>query len=219
MISQVPTVRSRSAWQLQPRSQACTWPASKKFEPIATSRGLLNDFTRGLAQQMFFWGRDVVSSGNLLLGYGFERRPSAGLQGTSCYRKSWCDGCIELHGACAGWYPSKDEADGLLFIRTDRRCYAHEQREPVIPGRYEYSCLHTRDVERVLAAARAFASWLVEYESWIFTRDSASHRGACFRMYSRLPTVRPWLPPDAARRWFASFACNDPALRRSRSYR
>ena len=55
----------------------------------ASQRGLLNDFTRALGQQMFYWGRDVLTGRNLLLEAGFEKRVSMGLQGTSCYRLPW----------------------------------------------------------------------------------------------------------------------------------
>lgn len=65
---------------------------------------------------MYFWGRDVLHEGHLLLRYGFEKRPSTGLQGTSCYSKAWQKGMIELHGACAGWYPDSTGQEGFLFI-------------------------------------------------------------------------------------------------------
>lgn len=184
----------------------------------ATPRGLLNDFTRGLGQQMFFWGRDVLEDGNLLLCHGFEKARSRGLQGTSCYRKHWNDGRLELHGACAGWYPLSRSESGFLFIRADRRCYVHGEPEPVIPGRYDYSRLDSQDLDRVMPAARTFAAWLLEYESWIATRGRPAHRTDCFRLFSRLPASRPWLRPSAAMRWFAAFAEDDPSLTRSRCW-
>jgi hypothetical protein len=102
------------------------------------TRGHLNDLTTGLGQQMFFWGRDVLTRGNLLLKHGFEKRRSKGLQGTSCYSKPWEDGVIELHGACAGWYPYESGQCGFLFIRNAKRCYIHHRSKPVIPGEYDF---------------------------------------------------------------------------------
>ena len=65
---------------------------------------------------VFFWGRDVVHpDGNLLVRQGFSKSPSAGLQGTSCYGLDWQGGRIELHGACAGWYP-RDGGEGFNFF-------------------------------------------------------------------------------------------------------
>lgn len=184
-----------------------------------TPRGLLNDFTRGLGQQMFFWGRDVVAERNLLLCHGFEKRRSSGLQGTSCYRKRWNGGWIELHGACAGWYPIAEGTTGFLYIRADQHCYVHAERTPVIPGRYDYSRLDSRDVDRLLPAARCFATWLIEYESWIGDHLAPTHRANCFRMLSRLPSARPWLAPSSAKRWFAAFAVGDSSLTRSRLWK
>ncbi|HYF36735.1 MAG TPA: hypothetical protein VD994_15680 [Prosthecobacter sp.] len=54
--------------------------------PFSRQRVLLGDFTKALRQQMFFWGRDVMAQGKLLLQYGFQKFASPGLQGTSCYR-------------------------------------------------------------------------------------------------------------------------------------
>lgn len=135
----------------------------------ASQRGLLNDFTRALGQQMFYWGRDVLTGRNLLLEAGFEKRVSMGLQGTSCYRLPWRGGFIELHGACAGWYAPLDgrEAPGFLFIRTDRRCYAHDETLAVVPGRYDYATLRSSSLAEVMEGARFFARWLTGYEQWV----------------------------------------------------
>ena len=36
--------------------------------------GLLNDFSKGLGQHLFYWGHDVVHPrGNLLCEFGFEK--------------------------------------------------------------------------------------------------------------------------------------------------
>jgi len=180
----------------------------------------LNDFTVALAQQMFFWGRDVVQTDHLLIEAGFEKRPSLGLQGTSCYRLPWRQGFIELHGACAGWFPNPGaDVVGFLFIRADKRCYTHRLVEAVIPGSYDYAQLVSRDLRQGLAAARRFAAWLCEYESWIQQRMGMAYRCSCWEMYSRLTASRAWLEMDLAPQWLNRFAAGDPKLERARVFK
>lgn len=185
----------------------------------ASQRGLLNDFTRALGQQMFYWGRDVLTGGNLLLAAGFEKRPSLGLQGTSCYRLPWRGGFIELHGACAGWYPAEDGGDalGFLFVRAERRCYAHRLAEAVVPGRYDYQALRASGgaLAEVMEGARCFAMWLHGYESWVERRRGAEYRVQCREMLSKLEAGRVWLPPGLAQGWLRGFAQGQPDLARA----
>lgn len=185
---------------------------------FSIARGHLNDLTTGLGQQMFFWGRDVLTEGNLLLHYGFEKRASSGLQGTSCYCKSWQQGVIELHGACAGWYPCQPAGQGFLFIRKDRRCYTHRETQPAIPGRYDYARLASGDLAGLSASSRVFTAWLEHYETWIHGQMGGSYRQGCFDMYDRLPGIRPWLSPAQALQWFSLFSKADPDLPRARRW-
>lgn len=197
----------------QPRPE----PAANTFEAgNRQSRGFVNDFTNALGQQMFFWGRDVLHEGNLLLAYGFEKRRSPGLQGTSCYRVPWREGFVELHGACAGWYGEKSVSPGFLFVRSDKRCYAHRLSSAVIPGRHDHASLSSGNAKEVLEAGRTFASWLVHYEEWILSFCCEKHRQECFRMFSRLPTSRPWLPPEKALPWLSQLARGSSQLQRAR---
>ena len=167
---------------------------------------MLGDFSAALGQQMFFWGRDVLTGGNLLLDYGFERLPSPGLKGTSCYRLKRQCGCIELHGACAGWYPEDPTTElGFLYVRTLGRCSAHRRKEPIVPGEYEGLPL-IHETRSILAAARAFARWLCEYEMWVQEQQGPAYRIACRQMLARLPKGKPWLPPAQAISWMQSFA-------------
>lgn len=185
----------------------------------ATSeRGLINDLTWALGQQMFYWGRDVLTAGNLLLQVGFCKRPSSGLQGTSCYTCGWRDGIIELHGSCAGWYPADGSQPGFLFIRSDRRCYAHLWAEPVIPGHYDYDAMVSGQTHLLLSASRPFVQWLVNYERQINKLVGRGHREACHAMFSRLATSRPWLRPELGLGWLERYADGDPALPRSRTW-
>lgn len=179
------------------------------------TRGHINDLTTGLAQQMFFWGRDVLTAGNLLLQYGFQKRASTGLQGTSCYSLPWAEGLIELHGACAGWYPhSGSDKTGFLFIRHDRRCYTHEQQAPVIPGRYDYAQLESGKLDHLMPASQSFTTWLVEYEKWVQQVMPQDYRESCHTMFCRLTGSQPWLEPKQALAWLRLFACASPTLPR-----
>jgi hypothetical protein len=196
-------------------------PNQQAGKPATLSRGHLNDLTAALGQQMFFWGRDVLArEGNLLVKYGFARTESPGLKGTSCYRKAWRSGYIELHGACAGWYPTDPESTpGFLFIRTDRRCYAHHETEAVIPGRYDYEKLSSGDLSMLSQAGSIFAGWLANYERWIERHIGPEHRSECYSMFSKLPAGKPWLRPDLALRWLQRCAAGDASLPRARLWR
>lgn len=165
---------------------------------------------------MFFWGRDVVQGTNLLVRHGFERLPSPGLQGTSCYRMPWQGGLLELHGACAGWYPARPGEGGFLFVRSDKRCYAHQLAEPVIPGKYNHEALEAGRARPVLDSSRVFIAWLAAYEAWVDGEMGREYRRECHSMFCRLPTARAWLPPQLARQWWDRFAACDPALPRAR---
>lgn len=185
--------------------------------PLSRQRVLLADFAAALRQQMFFWGRDVMSGGNLLLRHGFEKLPSPGLKGTSCYRLTQEDGVIELHGACAGWYPQAGSArPGFLFVRTRGRITTHRLHEPVVPGRYQNEALqnHTADA---MAAARHFAGWLADYEAWVRRQMGPGYRVECRQMLARLPKGQTWLPAPEAERWLRLLAAQGPGAPRART--
>ena len=185
--------------------------------PLSRQRVLLADFAAALRQQMFFWGRDVMSGGNLLLKHGFEKLPSTGLKGTSCYRLRYEDGVIELHGACAGWYPQAGSArPGFLFVRTRGRISTHRLHEPVVPGRYQSEALqnHTADA---MAAARLFADWLADYEAWVRRQMGPGYRVECRQMLASLPKGQTWLPAPEAERWLRLLAAQGPGAPRART--
>lgn len=174
--------------------------------PLSRQRAVLRDFSAALGQQMFFWGRDVLTAGNLLLDYGFQKLPSPGLKGTSCYRQRWQCGCIELHGSCAGWYPdAPQQTAGFLYVRTLGRCSAHRLSKPIIPGEYE-SVPVIQDTRTTIAAAQHFAQWLHHYERWVLSEQGPMYRIACQEMLSRLPRGKPWMTPASAVAWLAQFA-------------
>ncbi|MDF1756182.1 MAG: hypothetical protein P1U89_25570 [Verrucomicrobiales bacterium] len=182
----------------------------------AESRGVLRDFNNALGQQLFFWGRDVIhSDGNLLSEYGFERRKSEGLEGTSCYRLPYEGDIIELHGACAGRYSRK--GSGFLYIRNRRRCFLYRGFEPPAPGLYIEENLNDEPIDRLIAESRKFLKWWLEYESWISTITAPSYRDNCYRAFRKLPKSRPWLPPHLGQRWLLKYAESPEHVRRAKT--
>jgi hypothetical protein len=214
-------MKAKPQMTLTPSRQAFQLPgmAALSGVPLSRQRVLLADFAAALRQQMFFWGRDVMSGGNLLLRHGFEKLPSPGLKGTSCYRLTHEDGVIELHGACAGWYPQVgSQRPGFLFVRTKGRCTTHRLHEPVVPGRYQIEALqnHTADA---MAAARLFAGWLAGYEAWVRRQMGPGYRAECRNMLASLPKGQRWLPASEAERWLRLLATQGPDAPRARTFR
>ncbi len=178
---------------------------------------LLRDFTDALAQQMFYWGRDVIHpQGNLLVAHGFDRRPSQGLKGTSCYRKTLDAGFVELHGACVGWYPGAPDETAFLYIRNRRRCYLYSGPEPPTPGHYREERLRTEPSAQRLALSHHFLDWWLAYEEWIATTAGPSYREACHHTSRQLPKARPWLPPDTGLAWLRAYRKEPESAGRAR---
>lgn len=161
--------------------------------------GLLHDAARGMAQQMVLWGYDVRHpAGNALVRCGMDRRKSPGLTGTSCYSMPWEDGRIELHGAVASWVCERHEP-GCVFFRDRRRIEQWLEKTPPIPGR---GCGAHAPAEERWQAFRPLLRWLIFYESRVKEMLGEGWREKTFRTMKGLPKSRPWLPPQAARRWW-----------------
>lgn len=181
--------------------------ASGASAPRTAATALLRDYTDALAQQMFYWGRDVIRpEGNLLVAHGFDRRKSEGLEGTSCYRKRLDDGYIELHGACAGWYPDRPGSPAFLYVRNRRRCFLWDGEEPPAPGFYGESMLRSAPVRERLALSQRFLAWWLDYEDWIARVTEPGYRDECHRLFRKLPQSTPWLPPAEGMKWLREYA-------------
>ncbi|MEO0447027.1 MAG: hypothetical protein AAF191_13220 [Verrucomicrobiota bacterium] len=181
--------------------------------PDSRFRALLSDCTKCLVQQMFFWGRDVIHpEGNLLCDHGFERSPSPGLQGTSCYRLPWKEGFIELHGACAGWYrrPEESTQESFVFIRPLNRVYRYSGESAPIPGEWERVHLNRGQPHQIYQASTTFLEWWLAYEGWIERRAKMGYRDCCHHVYQKLPASRHWLPPQESIAWVRKFLA-DPS--------
>lgn len=179
----------------------------------------MRDATAGLRQEMFFLGRDVAHpSGNLLVRAGFERRPSNGLQGTSCYRLPWQGGRIELHGACAGWYPD-DGGTGFVYIRALGRCLPWIDRNPPVPGEWASGMGRSTNPTALRETGLPFFSWWLFWEQQILQSGGGDYyRASCYRTFRKLPKSRVWLPPEAAIAWLGCFLSDPAGLARSNRF-
>lgn len=169
----------------------------------------LADMARGLAQQMVWWGHDVRHpEGNALVRHGFRRTESPGLKGTSCYRVTWEDGFVELHGAVASW-TSPDDAPGCVFHRDRGRVELWLGNDAPVPGAGR-GC--HGEAEQRWQAALPLVRWIVSYERWVLETLGSDWRDGCWRAIRRLPKGKPWLPPAPALRWW-ELASNSRAPR------
>lgn len=154
---------------------------------------------------MFFWGRDVMHpGGNFLVNQGFQRDPSAGLKGTSRYRLPWQGGCIELYGACAGWYGVER---GFTFIRPRRRCAIWLSGETLpVPGSWRTELIDTTATKGDLyATSLPFINWLISYEREVRASLGGSYRQQTYGQYRKVPKARAWIEPEAALCWFEQY--------------
>jgi hypothetical protein len=174
------------------------------------------DLADGIQQQMFFWGQDVLHpAGNLLVSQGFSRSPSTGIRGTSCYRREWQNGHLELYGSVAGWYGPKG---GFSFVRPKRKCVVWlPSDETPVPGAWQVDSINRAASRAELYdASRPFLNWLIAYESEIFGKFGSCYRDGHYRKYGKVPKNRVWLPPARARQWFQMFLMAPEALVRPR---
>ncbi|NJR41629.1 MAG: hypothetical protein HC767_02145 [Akkermansiaceae bacterium] len=192
--------------------------SEKASAPARRTAGLLRDLSVGLKQQMFFWGRDVVSPrGNLLVEQGFEKTRSTGLQGTSCYGMDWQDGRVELHGACAGWYPENGES-GFIYIRPLGKCFTWLESQAPIPGQWPEESLAPLGPNELHQACYPFIDWWLHSEQWIEKSLGSAYRADCYRQHKRLPKSKSWLPPITAARWLEQFRKNPMNLERAKRF-
>ena len=167
----------------------------------------LADAARGLSQQMVFWGHDVRHpNGNVLVRYGLVRRPSPGLQGTSCYSAEWEDGLIELHGTVASWTAPSGKC-GCVFCRDRKLITLWTSDQPPVPGRHEAPAAPP---SRRWEAFQPLLRWLVGYEEWIASQHPPGWREGIWKSIKRIPKAKPWLPPTSAVRWWTLALSGSP---------
>ncbi|MFN7562276.1 MAG: hypothetical protein ACK5TH_10900, partial [Prosthecobacter sp.] len=103
-------------------------------------------------------------------------------------------------------------------IRNAKRCYVHHRTTPVIPGEYDFKAFDSCNLTELTRSGRIFTAWLAEYEAWIAKQMGRNYREECHAMFCKLPTSKPWLPPESARHWISTFATGSAALPRSRAF-
>lgn len=172
------------------------------------------DLAAGMRQQMYFWGRDAIHpDGNLFVHTGFKKRPSTGLQGTSCYSLDWQGGIIELHGSHAGWIGPHD---GFLFIRPLARCVRWHAPTLPIPGSWQPHQYQTKQDTTLHTLAIPFLDWWLHHEAQVTRLAGPNFRTACHRQYKKLPKTRPWLAPTDVTRWITHLRDHPESLPRAR---
>lgn len=172
----------------------------------------LRDLAQGIQQQMFFWGQDVLRpEGNFLVDQGFLRSPSTGLQGTSCYRREWQQGQIELYGSCAGWY---SESGGFLFIRPWQRCMIWRSGETTpIPGSWQKEHIeHSATRSQIYQASLPFLDWVISYEYAVLASFGRAYRQKNYREYRKKSQKKAWVEPAIALRWLQCYRENPEQL-------
>lgn len=165
---------------------------------------------------MFFWGKDAVHpEGNLLERTGFAKRPSLGLQGTSCYRLPWEKGAIELHGSFAGWI---GQEGGGFFIRPLGRCVRWLDSAPPIPGQWPSESYASRADEALQSAVGPLLDWWLAHDAHVAQLVGPQHRENCYRHYQNLPGTRAWLCPELGRAWVTRWRDHSQDLPRARRF-
>lgn len=176
------------------------------------------DLAEGIQQQMYFWGHDVLRpEGNFFLQQGFQKSPSKGLKGTSCYRKAWQNGHIELYGSCAGWYGADSS---FAFIRPKRRCMVWlSAQETPLPGAWQEELMKKKAGKNELYyASLPFLDWLLAYEHSVLAHFGAAYRVQNYTEYKKVPKAKAWIKPDKALRWFKCFLETPEQLVRPRQF-
>ena len=182
------------------------------------SIGLLNDFSKALGQQLFFWGYDVLySRGNLLCEFGLNKYKREEASGSSCYTTTFNGDIIELHSLCVGRY-SKSKPS-LLFTRKHRQCWVYDDNAPPVPGHYDPSLINKSSIEIIDAATRSFLEWWLEYESWISKVTPTEYRINCYHAYKRFTKSKSWLPPQDGLAWLQRYMHDPSTLSRAKHWK
>ena len=164
---------------------------------------LLQDCARGFYQHMFFLGKDVINSkGNLLLKYGFEKSPSKGLKGTSCYSLTTDTQTIELYGSCAGVYSDDSQ---IVFLRERCKFYHWLPEHHLIAGQWSLDDVNLGSSESIFTALTPLLEWWVDYEKWIQENFETQYREQCYKDWSKIKSRPSWLTPELATEWVSKF--------------
>lgn len=182
----------------------------------AQASPLLRDLAQGFHQQMYFWGLDVAHrSGNLLVAAGFDRRPSPGLTGTSCYRLPWQHGVIELHGTYAGF---QTRTGGAYYVRPLERCGRWRSPHPPVAGHWDREAFDTQASPTLIDEIRPLLEWWLDHERHINNELGTSWRQRGFKQFRKLSQSRRWLDPNTSTHWLQSLLRDPETTLRARRF-
>ena len=162
-----------------------------------TSFDLIRPETRQLGEKLLnhqcrFFGRDIFhSSGNLLIGYGFERFGYPENQkGRNCYPIN-LDERSELVVWGFGMFLGNDEFGGIFIKRFDfspkilrqsRLELPIPQSEKLPPSRRP---LTAKEKETALKMTLRIVDWIAEYELWIAENCGENWRRKCLADWNK----------------------------------
>lgn len=166
-------------------------------------KGLLKDCAKGFYQEMYFLGKDVLhKDGNQLIHFGFEKSPSKGLKGTSCYTLERTGEIIELYGSCAACY---SESSNVVFLRIRSRFFTWIAKESCVAGLWTEKDLERSAPGILFRRLAPLLQWWLEYERWITDRLGKSYRESCYEEWRKVNKAKAWLPPEEALHWVELF--------------
>lgn len=193
----------------------------KDFSKVSANQRLaarFGDFERGLGQEMYFLGLDVIHpKGNLLLRYGFKKRPSPTGRGTSCYHSEFNGYNLELYGSCIGL--SSHDVDGMLYVRPRRRIFLRDFQQTLIPGCWDQQKLDRGDTRTRYHISCQLIEWILDYRNWLRARLGAHYRQHCDLSYKNRPPASRWLPPPHDEAWWQQFLSNPLSLPNLRTFK
>ena len=185
---------------------------------VKKSIGLLNDFSNGLGQHLFYWGCDVMHPrGNLLCEFGLERYKHKGISGSSCYKTIYQGDIIELHSFCVGRY--SQNTPSLLYTREDRQCWVYKGDHPPLPGQYDPALINKSSIKKLETASRSFLEWWLEYELWISENTHPSYRMKCYNSFKQLTCAKTWLNPKEGLSWLQNYMYTPSTLARTKDWK
>ncbi len=166
-------------------------------------RILLKDCANGFYQEMFFLGKDVLHpEGNQLINYGFNKTPSKGLKGTSCYGRKSNNQQLELYGSCAAIY---SDTSRLVFLRERCKFYHWLPDHQLIAGQWSLENIESSTPEDIFTSLTPLLEWWVSYENWIQDNFGSKYRERCYKEWAKIKSRPCWLSPSSATEWVKLF--------------
>ena len=165
---------------------------------------------------MYFLGKDVIHpSGNQLKAFGFDRSPSSGLKGTSCYTLERNESCIQLYGSCAGLYKTDSQ---IVFLRKRCRFYQWLPQHKLVAGQWNQEQLCAKNAFQLFESLTPLLQWWIEYEKWITGKFGTNYRCQCYSEWQQVKAKTSWLPPQKAQCWVEQLLIDKLAHKRPKHF-